>query len=407
MDCRNGSLDRRGTGPTTCGAFSASTAAGAATASAPTVREALPSAAASAESPAGTGKGKIFPCPSCGADLEFHIGQQNLRCPFCGYAEDLTPGEDERLEERDLSATLERLVELRRAGGSEKLETEEVECEACSATVEFKGPLTSTECAYCGSPVQRENVHRSQERVPVDGVVPFQVDRRRAQENLGRWLESRWFAPNAFKKRGLEGKFNGIYLPFWTFDALAFCRYRGQRGDRQIISRGSGRNRRRETKVRWQPASGQFQTFFDDLVVPANRTLPRDFLAKLQPWPLEKARPFTEELLAGHFAQTYEISLDEAFPQADQQIEARLEVEAARRIGGDLQRVQSLEKRLSAITYKHLLMPVWMMSYRYKERTFQVLVNAASGEVFGQRPYSAVKIIFAVLAAILLVLVFS
>ena len=359
------------------------------------------------EEPAPAGKGKIFPCPSCGADLEFHIGQQNLRCPFCGYSQDLAPGEDESLKEQDFTATLERLVELRRAGFSEKLETEEVECEACSATVEFKGPLTSTECAYCGSPVQRENVHRSQERVPVDGVVPFQVDRGRAQGNLTRWLKSRWFAPNAFKKRGLEGKFNGVYLPFWTFDAMAFCRYRGQRGDRYRVSRGSGKNRREEMAMRWRSASGEFQVFFDDLVVAANQTLPRNYLAKLKPWPLEKARPFTEELLAGHFAQTYELALDQAFPRAEKQIENRLRMDARRRIGGDAQKIERLEKQLSAITYKHLLMPVWMMSYRYKDKTYQVLVNAASGEVFGQRPYSAVKIIFAVLALLLVVLLFS
>ena len=355
----------------------------------------------------GRGKGKIFPCPSCGADLEFHIGQQDLRCPFCGHAEDLTPGEDDEVGEQDFSARLERLVELRRAGKSDTLETEEVECEACSATVEFKGPLTSSECAYCGSPVQRENAHRSKERVPVDGVVPFQIERRRAQQNLSRWLKSRWFAPNAFKKRGLDGKFNGIYLPFWTFDAMAFCRYRGERGDRQVVVRGRGRNRQQRTSLRWTPASGQFQSFFDDLIVAGNRTLPRKFLARLKPWPLEKARPFTEELLAGHFAQTYEIPLDEAFPLAEQQIEQRLRGAAARRIGGDSQRIHRLEKRLSAITYKHLLMPVWMMSYRYKERSFQVLVNAASGEVFGQRPYSAVKIILTILALLAVVLMFS
>lgn len=352
------------------------------------------------------GQGKIFPCPSCGADLEFHIGQQDLRCPFCGYAEELTPGEGEAVEEQDFRAMLERLVELRRAGRSEILETEEVDCEACGATVEFKGPLTSTECAYCGSPVQRENVHRSRERVPVDGVVPFQVDRRRAQESLNRWLKSRWFAPNAFKKRGIDGRFNGVYLPYWTFDAMTYCRYRGERGDRTMQVVGSGKNRRHRTVLRWSPAAGQFQRFFDDLIVAANRSLPAGYLAKLEPWPLDQARPFTEELLAGYLAQTYEVSLEEAFGQAERRIESSLKADAARRIGGDSQRIHHLEKRLSAITYKHLLMPLWMMSYRYREKTFQVLVNAASGEVFGQRPYSVVKIASAILASLFLSFLF-
>ncbi|MCB1035408.1 MAG: hypothetical protein KDD47_16410 [Acidobacteria bacterium] len=366
-----------------------------------------PPPGASVEAEGEKARGKIFPCPSCGADLTFHIGQQNLRCPFCGYSQELAPGEGEVVAEQDLAERLRRLVELRRQGLTETLETETVECEACGAAVEFKGPLTSTECAYCGSPVQRQNVHRSQTRMPVDGVVPFQVERRQAQENLDRWLKSRWFAPNAFKKRGLEGKFNGVYLPFWTFDAMAFCRYRGERGDERIEVRGSGNDRRRHTVVDWSPASGQFQRFFDDLVVAANRSLSRAYLAKLEPWPLEMTRPFTEELLAGYLAQTYEVGLEEAFPLAEREMEAWLRSEAARRIGGDRQRIHHLEKSFSALTYKHLLMPVWLMSYRYKGRPYQVLVNAASGEVFGERPYSVVKIVLLILAVLLVGYLFS
>jgi len=351
------------------------------------------------------GKGRIFPCPSCGADLEFHIGQQNLTCPYCGYGQSLTLEGDEGVTEQDFSAMLDRLVELRREGKQEHLETQEVQCDSCGATVEFTGSLTSTHCAYCGSPIQRENVHRSEDRIPVDGVLPFQVERAQAQENLRRWLGSLWFAPDAFKKQGAEGNFSGVYLPFWTFDAMTSCRYRGQRGDHYQETRGMGDNRRRIRKTRWTEASGNFQRFFDDVLVAANRSLPRSVLLRLEPWPLERTLPFTEEALAGYLAQAYEIPLDEGFPDAKGRVEAALRQDVARRIGGATQRVQRFASRFSAITYKHLLLPVWLMSYRYKGKPYQVVINAASGQVFGDRPYSPAKITFLVLL-ILFVLFF-
>ena len=348
------------------------------------------------------GKGRIFPCPSCGADLEFHIGQQSLVCPFCGHAQSLTLEEDEGVTEQDFDAMLERLVELRRQGVREQLETQEVRCDSCGATVEFTGSLTSTVCAYCGSPIQRDNVYRSEDRVPVDGVLPFQVERGQAQENLRRWLGSLWFAPNAFKKQGMEGKFSGVYLPFWTFDAMTSCRYQGERGDHYVETHGVGDNRRRVRRTRWRPASGTFQRFFDDILVAANRSLPRSVLARLEPWPLERTIPFTEEALAGYLAQAYEISLDQGFPDAKGRVDAALRQAVAHRIGGDAQRIHRFASRYWAITYKHLLLPVWLMTYRYRDKAYQVVINAASGEVFGDRPYSAAKI--ALLAAVLLFL---
>lgn len=352
------------------------------------------------------GKGRIFPCPSCGADLEFHIGQQSLQCPFCGHQEELTEGAGEEVGEQDLQAMLQRMVELRRQGAAEKVETQQVQCESCSAQVEFTGSLTSTECAYCGSPIQRQNVHRAEDRVPVDGIVPFQVEHTQAHTNLKGWMGSLWFAPGAFKKQVVEGNFNGVFLPVWTFDAMTFTRYRGQRGDQFFQTVGSGKNRRQEARMRWQPAAGSFQGFFDDVIVAARRALPPKLLRTLEPWPLDSVLPFSEELLAGYQARTYELPLDEGFPEAKQRIEQALLSRARQDIGGDAQQVQQIQTRYSALTYKHLLLPLWLLTYRFKEKTYQVVINAATGEVTGERPWSAWKIVSLIFLLLVLLLFF-
>jgi predicted RNA-binding Zn-ribbon protein involved in translation (DUF1610 family) len=338
------------------------------------------------------GKGRIFPCERCGADLKYEIGQQTLACPFCGWTKVIEINPDSAVAEQDFEAMLKRLTDLRSQGKSGEVGTSEIRCSSCGATVVFSGTLTSSECACCGSPLQRENVHDAVDRVPVDGVLPFLVDHDKAHQNMREWVRSRWFAPNEFRERGVRGKFNGIYLPFWTFDTMTFNRFAGQRGDHYMVTVGEGQNRRTERRTRWHSVDGAFQRFFDDVLVCACTGLPATSIGSLDPWPLEKCKPFHQQLLAGFLAQTYAVPLDQGFSLARSQIDSAIADDVRSRIGGDEQRIDSVKSRYDAISYKHLLLPVWLLAYRFHDKTYQVIVNASTGEVQGERPYSWIKI---------------
>jgi len=354
---------------------------------------------------AGTGaqaeKPRTFPCDGCGADLTFSIGQQSLACGYCGQTQALSIPEGADVRERDFRATLERLSALRGKGNTDAAGTKELTCRQCGGTAVFTGTLTSTHCPWCGTPIQRDNVHDAKDRVPVDGVLPFQVDRPVAAANLKRWVASRWFAPNEFLRRGVDAVFSGVYLPYWTFDAMTATRYTGMRGEHYYVTVGSGRNARRVRQTRWYPASGTFQTFFDDVLACASAGLPRDILMSLEPWPLAKCIPFTQAALAGLLARTYDVALDQSFSHdAKPRVESSLRAEVRGRIGGDAQQITSMDTAWSALTYKHLLLPVWLLAYRYGGKSYQAAVNAATGEVQGQRPWSWIKITLAVLAGL-------
>jgi predicted RNA-binding Zn-ribbon protein involved in translation (DUF1610 family) len=353
------------------------------------------------------GKGRVYPCEGCGADLEFHIGQQRLKCPFCGFEKEIAVDEGAEISEQDYHAMLERVRRAREKGPQEVAGFNEVRCRSCGGTVVFEGTLTSTECPYCGSPIQRENVHTLTRRIPVDGVLPFLVDHDRAQKGLVAWVKSRWFAPNEFLKRGVEGKFNGVYLPYWTYDSLTFNAYEGERGEDYTVTVGTGNNRRSERRTRWYPASGRFQRFFDDVLVVGSQGLPRNFILALEPWPLGKCIPFTQQVLAGYLARTYDVELDQGFQHAKQRIDEAIAADVCQRIGGDRQRVHSIKSRYDAVTYKHLLLPVWMLAYRYHGKPYRIFVNAGTGEVQGERPYSWVKIAFTVVSSLIAALVLA
>ena len=346
-------------------------------------------------------RGRIFPCRECGADLVFHIGTQQMQCPYCGDITQIELEADRAVTEQDFTAALQHLAELR-TQSSPPSEHNEVRCESCGSSVLFEGALTSTQCPYCGSPIQREKIHRGGFRLAVDGLLPFQCDRETAHGHLSRWVRSRWFAPNDFKKAGTQGDFQGVYLPFWTFDTMTFCEFRGQRGDNYTVTVGSGKNRRRVTRTRWSSASGRFQRFFDDVLICASNGVPERHLEQLAPWPLENCVPFRAEYLAGLFARTYDRELDQGFSVARKQIDDALHGDCRRRIGGDHQRITHFASRCDAVTFKHLLLPVWMFAYRYKEKTYRVLINAVTGEVQGDRPYSWVKITGATLVVLVI-----
>ncbi|HUG19401.1 MAG TPA: hypothetical protein VMM56_10510 [Planctomycetaceae bacterium] len=343
------------------------------------------------------GKGRIFPCERCGADLTFHIGDQKLKCPYCGYAKDIELDPEVEIKEQDFHAMLAHLVEQHEHRTEPDSDVNEVRCDSCGGTVVFTGTLTSSSCPYCASPIQRDDVHRAKHRVPVDAVLPFLIDRDLALKNLDDWVQSRWFAPNDFLKNRLEGTFNGVYLPYWTFDSLTFSVYAGQRGEYYYVTVGTGKDQRRERRTRWYSASGQFQRFFDDVLVTASRGLPRNILESLEPWPLHKCLPFTQEVLAGYFARTYDVELNEGFVIGKQRIDVELDRDVRSRIGGDTQQVHSIETRYDGLTFKHVLLPLWLLAYQYKEKSYQVFINAGTGKVQGERPYSWVKITLTVL----------
>lgn len=390
----------------------------------------LDSSARGSTQKAGTsiseGAGRTFPCEGCGADLTFHIGQQRLKCPYCGYEKEIEIAETAAVVEQDFDAMIERLRQLREKksraqhervqkrmteGQSEEdaeheelpesQQKHEIRCDGCGATVEFIGSLTSSACPYCDTPLQRDKVHDAEDRIPTDGVLPFLVDRGKAKQQLVNWVNSRWFAPNEFRQYGVDGKFSGVYMPYWTFDSMTVNHYRGQRGDHYYVEVKDGDQTRREQRTRWTPMAGGFQRFFDDVLVLASRGLRQDLMQELEPWPLEQVVPFNQQMLAGYLARTYEVELEEGFGTARQRMDAAIAQDVRQRIGGDEQRIDSIHTHFGAVTFKHLLLPVWLLAYRYHETVYQVMINAATGEVQGERPYSAIKITIAVILGIL------
>lgn len=348
------------------------------------------------------------PCSGCGARLEFAPGQHALQCPHCGVRNTI----EEAAEAARAAATeeLDYAAFLAQAAGNEAmLERQTVRCAGCGATSQFAQNIAADRCAFCAAPLIAANAY-TQRSIRPRAVIPFAIGEQAARTRFRDWMSGLWFAPNALREAcRIDNALQGVYLPHWTYDAASDTSYSGERGEHYYVSEryvDNGQERTRQVqRTRWSAASGAVALHFDDIVVPASNSLPHDLLASLQPWQLGGLQPYRDDYLAGFTVEAYQVGLEPGFALARQHMEAAIREAIIRDIGGDEQRIAQMAPRFHAITFKHVLFPVWLASYRYGGKTWRFVVNGQTGKVQGERPWSAWKIALAAVAALLVLLV--
>ena len=341
---------------------------------------------------------RTFPCTGCGAKFSFAPGTRRLRCEFCG-TENAIAEDDGRVEELDYATYLKALE-----GKQETVEEELVRCQKCGAEEKLGANLFAGTCAFCNSPVVSKSY--ANRRIKPKSIVPFQVDRARAQDAFRRWIRKQWLAPNDLKRYARsDAGLAGMYLPFWTYDCQTSSDYAGERGENYTVRQSDGKTR---TEVRWRSVSGHVEKFHDDVLVNASRSLPPEILGATSRWDLKGLVPYQPEFVSGFHAEAYQVGLKEGFPAARAAIDEQVAAEVRRQIGGDHQRIHSVQTRYSGVRFKHVLLPCWISAYRYHDKAYRFLVNGQTGEVSGQSPLSWIKVTLlaiAILAGLFVVLV--
>ncbi len=346
-----------------------------------------------------------FPCESCGSDLRFDPADHQLKCDHCGNVQPIESAGPwaGAIVELDFQRAIQK-----RLDAADIEETRVNTCPNCGAQTEFDPNIHATECPFCATPVVTDTgMHR---HIKPRGLLPFALDEGHARDALIAWLGSLWFAPNGLTDYARKGrKMNGIYVPYWTFDADTKSQYTGQRGtyyyETKTVMRDGKRRQVRVRKTRWRPASGRVARFFDDVLVLASKSLPKKYTDGLEPWDLSALEPYNPEYLAGFRAEGYQVELTDGFTEARAYMDRMIHRDVKYDIGGDAQRVSSVNTAVSDVTFKHVLLPVWLAAYKYRGQTYRFVVNGRTGRVQGERPYSVWKIGFAVVVGLILALI--
>ncbi|MFL5341830.1 MAG: hypothetical protein ACJ8F7_16920 [Gemmataceae bacterium] len=340
--------------------------------------------------------GRKFPCAECGARLDFDPTARSLKCPYCGHVEQIQP-DNAKVEDRDYEEYLRKLAGQRTtiAGRSSQ-----VRCTGCGAVVLLEDQVVTERCPFCATHLENKP-EAAQDMIAPESLLPFKIDERGARAAFDRWVAGRWFAPNSFKKMANLGQVNGVYLPFWTYDAMTYTHYTGQRGVdytetetyTETNAQGESETKTRTVvKTMWFPVSGEVQHFFDDVLVCASKSLPKNRVAALAPWDLGALTGFKAEYLSGFKTERYAVGLKDGFDEAKSIMSRTIEELCRQDIGGDHQIVDSMRTQHVGVTFKHLLLPLWLASYRYFDKLYHILVNARTGAVTGDRPWSWWKI---------------
>ncbi|PWE33757.1 primosomal protein N' (replication factor Y) - superfamily II helicase [Maritimibacter sp. 55A14] len=337
-----------------------------------------------------------FPCDACGADMRYDPAGRRMLCDHCGNETPIDGAgrSTQAIRELDFRAALEaRLPE------AEMAEARIVHCTNCGADVEFDADLHAAKCPFCASPVVTDT-GRSRQIKP-RALVPFALDEPAARKAMTGWLGRLWFAPDGLKEYARKGRrMQGIYVPFWTYDADTASHYRGERGtvyyETRTVMRDGKRAEVRVARVSWTPVAGRVARAFDDVLVLAAASLPRRHTDALAPWDLSGLEPYTPAYLAGFRAESYTVTLEDGFAQARAVMDRTIERDVKFDIGGDRQRVHAIDTEIADVTFKHILLPVWLAAYKFRGKTYRFVVNGQTGKVSGERPWSAWKIALAV-----------
>jgi predicted RNA-binding Zn-ribbon protein involved in translation (DUF1610 family) len=352
---------------------------------------------------------RTFPCSSCGAKLEYAPGKAALKCPYCGQENKLEQP-DGQVEELDFYEYFARAAEQ---GESEEKQT--VKCGSCNAISTVDRNISLNRCPFCGSQLTAQA--KASRLIKPGAILPFKVTRNKAAEDFRSWLSSLWFAPGELKQYATaSGGIRGMYLPYWTYDARVTTEYHGQRGedyyeteyyDTEDDNGNTVTRSRTVTRTRWYPVSGAVGNVFDDVLVLAGHSLPAEIIASLEPWDLNNLVPYTDEYMSGFQAEAYQVDLGAGFEKAKLIMDGAVRRTIERDIGGNHQQISAARSQYDDITFKHVLLPVWISAYRYRDRSYRFIVNARTGQVQGERPWSVAKISLAVVAVLIFLLVIA
>ncbi len=342
-----------------------------------------------------------YNCPSCGAEAHWSPAKQALICAYCGTISAVTlevRGAETVIVEHDLANALRSIPDDARGWRADKTS---VRCQSCRAISVLDPDKVADRCQFCGS-AQLVPYADVKDAFRPESLLPLKQSESHARDAIRAWYKQQWLAPNALNARALTDTVKAIYLPYWTFDAHADCRWTADSG--RTYYTGSGKNRQRH--VQWTPASGELSHDFDDDLVPASTGVNAKHLRAVEPFPTGELIPYDAGYLAGWTVERYQIDLVAASEHSRAQMEVTLRQMCSKQVPGDTQRNLQVRTAFSNQHFKHILVPVWLMSYKYGTTSYQVVMNGVTGEISGGRPWSWVKIALLVLLALIVFSIF-
>lgn len=340
-------------------------------------------------------------CPRCEGTMDYNPQTKGLKCPYCDYEEEIPTNCDfnESAEELDFYSA-------EQTGNCNwGVEKKTVICKSCGAESVYDALEISNECPYCGSNQVMEE--KGKDTLAPGGVIPFVITAKEAAARFKGWIKRQIFCPRKAKESAKPKAFKGVYLPYWTFDTHTESEYTAQYGKHRRIRGNDGKDK---IVTDWYGTSGYYTENIDDQLVIGTNRHDDNMLRKIEPFNTADNKTYKPEYVAGFISERYSIGLKDAWESAKKFISSRLRSNIRQKIirayNADDVRNLNIRTSYSNITYKYLLLPIWISSFRYKDKIYQFVVNGQTGEVAGKTPISPLRVAIAVILGIILAVLF-
>jgi hypothetical protein len=340
---------------------------------------------------------ETFTCPQCGASTRYNIAAGGIACEYCGYVKPADPTIQTAPVGRnaqEFEFTLETLNQAQQGWGVAR---RELFCDNCGASLTIPEGAISVSCPFCAS--NQVNVRTAAaEQLRPRFLVPFKVQPEEIRKRAVVWLGKGWFHPAELSSTSVVDRFNGVYLPFWTFGAAITAAWKAQVGhERQERYYDSGsKTWRTRTVIDWRWEEGQVGIKITDLMVAGSSRISHVILERLQPFNLSDLAAYAPDYLAGWQAQAYDVTLPQAWEQGKTSMREKAKNACYADIHSSHVRNFSMSADFNEEVWRYILLPVYLTAYRFENKTFQVMANGQTGVVAGQKPVAWWKVWLAV-----------
>ncbi len=340
---------------------------------------------------------KSYACPNCGASISYDVAAGGVACEYCGY---VAPVRAKKVGQQadEFEFTLETISRSNQGWG---IHRKVLSCDSCGAQLSLPEGALSTSCPFCAS--NQVNIRVSlEEFLRPRFLVPFKVTPEETRQIVTEWLGKGWFHPNELTGSTILQRFHGVYLPFWTFDARVNAHWRAQVGHQKTERHYNASQKRWETRTRieWRWENGTTHLNIDDFLVSGSQGehISHYILKRIYPFNLGEMVTYAPDYLAGWQAQAYETSLTTAWESAKTAIREQSRQVCRQDIHSAHVRNFSMTADFADESWRYILLPVYLSTYKFEGETYQVMVNGQTGTVAGQKPVAWWKVWLAIAA---------
>lgn len=339
---------------------------------------------------------KTYICPQCGASTKYDITAGGIACEYCGYSTS-TISNKVGQNAKQFEFTLETLNKEEIGWGVNRLE---LFCDNCGASLAIEDRALTVTCPFCASNKVLVRQYTTDNLRP-QFIIPFTILSDSCQSLAKEWLGKGWFHPKILSHSSIIERFIGIYLSFWTFTSHISSQWQAQVGYVRTESYHINGELRTRTIVDWRWKNGQVDVSIPDLLISGNSHFNQAILDRLHPYNLSDLVVYSPDFLVGWQALSYNIPLSQAWETGKAIMREKVKEACYLKINSQHIRNFSMNADFSDESWRLILLPIYLASYKYEDKIFQIMINGQTSKVVGQKPVDWWKIWLAIAALLL------